>query len=1108
MATAPSLAAPSAQASHTLRDAFERFALSVSQDDQLLFHNTELKDVRDEALQIEKQLRKSRIQKNIARLDPLLRGMEHYSKVVEVLCNGTPYLSWIWAPIKLMLMITVDSLSAFEKLIDAYGKIGDMLPRLDRLSNALIGDQNFQKVLALVFSDIVEFHRRAYKFVRRKSWTIFFGSMWAGFETRFNGILKDLAYHSELVDKEASAADITEAFRRSKVDDEKWEQQEREWNSVSIYWYEYCMNTKTDFSLWIQAKVHKVLGWLETNDTMPADILDRHLQDYLPDSCDWFVQHKETQLWLKDVMKNPLLWLCGKPGAGKSVICSALVRHAEDKSFHVFYYFCSSLRSNADGPICRPSRLLRSIISQLIQKHQDLAIYVHDVYFLAHPVPTKKALMILLPELLRGLGSVRLIVDGIDEWASRDQKDVLHDLSQIVSVDQSSHTCKILVASRETIEISRSLRRKNKPVTTISLSNGDEDIAISRSIANFVESKLSDLPDHFDELDPDASIMACVKKTLIEKSHGMFLWVSLVLDLLDRVYSPEELRTIVDDLPSDLEELYEKLFARLSSAPGAHSHGGVARVMGLVCSARRPLHKSELLQALSILPHDTGSRVQNIPVASILDHCKPLIEELLDSTIVPVHFSVKEYFLKSHKPQIVPAIDATLDISSACVVVITRSLDLLCVDSGSVTNFARITETNVRNGDERLELFSGMPIFGLMADILQLRRSTSQKNDDRNVDIEAYIIERDRTLFSRLSQAYENAIVYLLEQREVDGITTSTLLAFQESYASIAFRCRFPQCDRLSLGFATAESRLKHEAVHIQRVYCQTESCQYNRIGFANKGALNVHTRKHHSQSNTLLIPAKVRGTRDRSSASDVNADLTVKPQTKAGPPSYWTVTELQDLHKNIPYFGTDFEAIARYMGTKTGIMIQNEYSRLVQNGWLNLEESAKEADARRERGEDLGPPPTPTPAPKRRYESAQALSAENLRTLQETTTDQPVDNDRPLFAIGADSGNGAAHYFEGARPVTNLVLPEKKRAKLAGSETSTPGAPRMLKAQLPSSSNIDVDPNDIDLAFEFGDDAGALENFDFDSFLHTRYNNDSFGNLVSDFDFPRDAEV
>jgi hypothetical protein len=59
--------------------------------------------------------------------------------------------------------------------------------------------------------------------------------MWAGFESRFDGILKSLAYHSELADKEAVAADIAEAVRRSKADDEKWEQQEHEWNAVGIY---------------------------------------------------------------------------------------------------------------------------------------------------------------------------------------------------------------------------------------------------------------------------------------------------------------------------------------------------------------------------------------------------------------------------------------------------------------------------------------------------------------------------------------------------------------------------------------------------------------------------------------------------------------------------------------------------------------------------------------------------------------------------------------------------------------------------------------------------------------------------------------------------------
>jgi hypothetical protein len=293
---------------------------------------------------------------------------------------------------------------------------------------------------------------------------------------------------------------------------------------------------KTNIPSRTQVKVQKVLGWLETNDTLPADILEQKLQDYLPNSCDWFLQHKSTQIWLEDNAKNPFLWLYGKPGAGmfiyrrdlssayslegKSTICSALVKHAEANSVNVFYYFCSSILINADGQTRRPNRLLRSIISQVIQRHQDLAIYVHDVYFIAHPVPTKKALLSLLPELLRGTGSVRLIIDGIDEWVSQDQRDVLNDLSQIVSTDKSSHLCKILIASRETFEISRSMLKKNKSTTTISLSNDDEGLAISRSIAHFVEIKLSDLPDHFDQLDPDASIMAHVKKTLIEKSHG------------------------------------------------------------------------------------------------------------------------------------------------------------------------------------------------------------------------------------------------------------------------------------------------------------------------------------------------------------------------------------------------------------------------------------------------------------------------------------------------------------------------------------------------------------------------------------------------------------
>lgn len=51
--------------------------------------------------------------------------------------------------------------------MEAYVKIADALPRFDRYS-ASFSQHDFQNVLALVYVDIIEFHRRAYKFFRRK----------------------------------------------------------------------------------------------------------------------------------------------------------------------------------------------------------------------------------------------------------------------------------------------------------------------------------------------------------------------------------------------------------------------------------------------------------------------------------------------------------------------------------------------------------------------------------------------------------------------------------------------------------------------------------------------------------------------------------------------------------------------------------------------------------------------------------------------------------------------------------------------------------------------------------------------------------------------------
>jgi hypothetical protein len=41
------------------------------------------------------------------------------------------------------------------------------MPRFDRLGRALIDKPDFQQALAVVYSDILEFHKHSYKFFRR-----------------------------------------------------------------------------------------------------------------------------------------------------------------------------------------------------------------------------------------------------------------------------------------------------------------------------------------------------------------------------------------------------------------------------------------------------------------------------------------------------------------------------------------------------------------------------------------------------------------------------------------------------------------------------------------------------------------------------------------------------------------------------------------------------------------------------------------------------------------------------------------------------------------------------------------------------------------------------
>ena len=93
-------------AKRTIREAFEDLEQIVSPADSHDFGSATLESVRQAALEIENQLGSRSSLRNMRRLESFFTGLQHYSATIEVLCNGTPYLPWIWAPIKLILKVS------------------------------------------------------------------------------------------------------------------------------------------------------------------------------------------------------------------------------------------------------------------------------------------------------------------------------------------------------------------------------------------------------------------------------------------------------------------------------------------------------------------------------------------------------------------------------------------------------------------------------------------------------------------------------------------------------------------------------------------------------------------------------------------------------------------------------------------------------------------------------------------------------------------------------------------------------------------------------------------------------------------------------------------
>ncbi|CAK7243972.1 MAG: hypothetical protein STHCBS139747_005506 [Sporothrix thermara] len=325
----PFAPAASPAALQAIDAAFKNFEKSVSPGDARAFTGMTLQQVRNAALTIETRLADRGSLRNMKRLMPLFSGLENYADVMGLLCNGTPYLSWLWAPITLVLRVASEYVEAFEVLAAAYSRLAEALPRFNILGKAFPRDAEFQQTLAVYYSDILAFHGQAYQFVHRSSWKLFFLTSWGRFQRRFDALVENMKNHERLVDCEASARNIAEsqAFRA-----EMREARKRHEESLAEEEQETAANQFAALLSWLKADDADQLAIFEA-----IDAEGRRFDG----TCSWLTKHRRIQAWMNGSPDTALLLVKGPPGTGKSVLAAQLVSIMRQSGKFVACHFCT-----------------------------------------------------------------------------------------------------------------------------------------------------------------------------------------------------------------------------------------------------------------------------------------------------------------------------------------------------------------------------------------------------------------------------------------------------------------------------------------------------------------------------------------------------------------------------------------------------------------------------------------------------------------------------------------------------------------------------------------------------------------------------------------------
>ncbi|KAK8119774.1 uncharacterized protein PG998_004400 [Apiospora kogelbergensis] len=351
-------------------------------------------------------------------------------------------------------------------------------------------------------------------------------------------------------------------------------------------------------------------------------------------STRWFSTVPAYLDWKEGQSHSALLRVAGTLGSGKTVLLANMVEDIllAPTTRAVAFFFC---RPDDDDSL-RSSTIFGSLARQMIEaipldKLQGSAM--DTVVASSGRQDMTKFLQSLLPLFPR----VYFILDGLDECPPNERRMVFTAISDLLN---APHGGAFFMCVSNRLGAEQRVEEEFESLQSEILLMPEEN----QEIHEFIQTKLETSLETGALTIGDPTLILQIRDVLQKGARGMFLWAALQIDSICSKKTDESIRAALDDLPTDLPEIYRRiLHQRKPLAPEYQD-----RVLKLLLVAMRPLSLDELREAISVLPLQTAwdpkKLVNNI--RTVLSCCGSLI--VVDEEQLTAHFihpSVQQFLL-------------------------------------------------------------------------------------------------------------------------------------------------------------------------------------------------------------------------------------------------------------------------------------------------------------------------------------------------------------------------------------------------------------------------------------------------------------------------------